>query len=220
MSSFQALYVELIRWKNTVQIATNAEMLAAKLRAKQALFMRLQLEKNWMFVSIEQFKYYDAKHTSKIYAIEDKVYLCVKNIRSTRSSKKLDYKYYESYKINMLINKQSYRLKLFANMRKIHNVFHVFLLESCKDLAEKKQTSFIYVNDEKQWEIKQILNSRKYREKLQYYIKWLNWDDINNEWLNANNMNRANDLIAEYHEKYSEQMTDERIARKRRKIIR
>ncbi len=195
-------------------------MLAAKLRAKQALFMRLQLEKSWMSVSAEQFKYYDAKHTSKIYAIEDKVYLCVKNIRSIRSSKKLDYKYYELYKINMLINKQSYRLKLFANMRKIHNVFHVFLLESCKDLAEKKQTSLIYVNDEEQWEIEQILNSRKYREKLQYYIKWLDWDDINNEWLNANNMNRASDLIAEYHEKYFEQMTNERIAKKRRKTIR
>ncbi len=103
-----------------------------------------------MFISAEQFKYYDAKHISKIYAIEDKMYLCVKNIKSTRSLKKLDYKYYESYKINMFINKQSYRLKLFANMKKIHNVFHVFLLESCKDLAEKKQTSLIYVNDEKQ----------------------------------------------------------------------
>jgi hypothetical protein len=103
-----------------------------------------------MFVSTKQFKYYDAKHISKIYAIEDKVYLCVKNIKSIRSSKKLDYKYYKSYKINMLINKQSYRLKLLANMRKIHNVFHVFLLESCKNLAEKKQTSLIYVNDEKQ----------------------------------------------------------------------
>jgi hypothetical protein len=128
--------------------------------------MRLQFEKSWMFVSTEQFKYYDAKHISKIYAIEDKVYLCVKNIKSIRSSKKLDYKYYESYKINMFINKQSYRLKLFANMRKIHNLFHVFLLESCKDLAEKKQTSLIYVNDEKQWKIKQIFNSRKYRDKL------------------------------------------------------
>jgi transcription elongation factor len=105
MSSFQALYVELIKWENTIQIATNAEVLAVKLRAKQALFMRLQFEKSWMFVSAKQFKYYDAKHTSKIYAIEDKVYLCVKNIRSIRSSKKLDYKYYESYKINMLINK-------------------------------------------------------------------------------------------------------------------
>jgi hypothetical protein len=220
MSSFQTLYVELIKWENTIQIATNAEVLAAKLCAKQALFMRLQLEKSWMIVSAEQFKYYDAKHTSKIYAIENKVYLCAKNIRSTRSSKKLDYKYYESYKISMLIDKQSYRLKLFANMRKIHNVFHVFLLESCKDLAEKKQTSFIYVNDEKQWKIEQVLNSRKYREKLQYYIKWLNWDDIHNEWLNANNMRHASDLIVKYHEKYSEQMTNERIARKRRKTTR
>jgi hypothetical protein len=174
MSSFQALYVELIKWKNTIQIATNVEVLAVKLRAKQALFIRLQLEKSWMFVSTKQFKYYDAKHTSKIYAMRNKVYLCVKNIKSTRSSKKLDYKYYESYKINMLINKQSYRLKLFANMKKIHNVFHVFLLESCKDVAKKKQTSLIYVNDEKQWKIKQILDFRKYREKLQYYIKWLN----------------------------------------------
>jgi hypothetical protein len=181
MSSFQALYVEFIRWENTVQIATNAEILADKLRAKQTLFMCLQLEKSWLFVSAKQSKYYDAKHISKVYAIEDKMYLCVKNIRSIRSSKKLDYKYYESYNINMLIDKQSYRLKLSINMRKIHNVFRVFLLESCKDLAEKKQTSFIYVNDEEQWKIKQILNSRKYREKLQYYIKWLNWDDIHNE---------------------------------------
>jgi hypothetical protein len=220
MSSFQALYVEFIKWKNTIQIATNVEILAVKLRAKQALCMRLQFEKNWLFVSAKQSKYYDTKHISKIYAIEDKMYLCVKNIKSTRSSKKLDYKYYESYKINMFIDKQSYRLKLSINMKKIHNVFHVFLFESCKDLAEKKQKSFIYVNDEKQWKIKQILNSRKYREKFQYYIKWLNWNDIYNEWLNANNMNHASDLIAEYHEKYFEQMINERIARKRRKTTR
>ncbi len=102
-----------------------------------------------MFASIEQFKYYDAKHTSKIYAMSDKVYLCVKNIKSTRSSKKLDYKYYESYTISMLINKQSYRLNLSLNMRKIHNVFHVFLLKSCKELAEREHALFIYVNDEK-----------------------------------------------------------------------
>ncbi len=182
--------------------------------------MRFQLEKNWLFVSAKQLKYYDAKHISKIYAIENKIYLCVKNIKSIWASKKIDYKYYKSYKINMFINKQSYRLILSINIKKIHNVFHVFLFKSCKDLAEKKQTSFIYVNDEKQWKIKQILNSRKYREKFQYYIKLLNWNDIHNEWLHANNMNHANDLIAEYREKYFKQLTNERIAKKRRKITR
>jgi hypothetical protein len=33
-------------------------------------------------------------------------------------------------------------------------------------------------------------------------------------------MNHANDLIAEYHEKYFEQMINERIARKHRKTTR
>jgi hypothetical protein len=105
-------------------------------------------------------------------------------------------------------------------MRKIHNVFHVFLFESCKKLAKKKHVSFIYVDDEEQWEIKHILNSRKHYDKLQYYIKWLNWNDIHNEWLNAKSMSNANDLIVDYHEKYSEQISNERIARKRRKTTR
>jgi hypothetical protein len=195
-------------------------MLVDKLRAEHALFMRLQLEKNWMFALIEQFKYYDVKHTSKIYAMSDKVYLCVKNIKSIQSSKKLDYKYYEFYTVSIFINKQFYRLNFSFNMTKIHNVFHVFLLESCKKLAEKKHALSIYVDDEKQWKIKHILNFRKHYDKLQYYIKWLDWDDIHNEWLDVKNMNNANNLIADYHEKYFEQISNERIAKKRRKITR
>jgi hypothetical protein len=52
--------------------------------------------------------------------------------------------------MNMFINKQSYRLKLSINMSKIHNVFHVFLFEFCKDFAKKKYASFIYINNEEQ----------------------------------------------------------------------
>jgi hypothetical protein len=152
--------------------------------------------------------------------MSDKVYLCVKNIKSIWSSKKLDYKYYEFYIISMFINKQFYRLNLSFNMRKIHNVFHVFLFESCKELAKKKHASFIYVDDEEQWKIKHILNSWKHYDKLQYYIKWLNWDDTHNEWLDAKSMNNASDLITDYHEKYSEQISNERVAKKRRKTIR
>jgi hypothetical protein len=58
------------------------------------------------------------------------IYLCVKNIKSIKSFKKLNYKYYESYAISMLVDKIFYRLNLSVNMRKIHNVFHVFLLKS------------------------------------------------------------------------------------------
>ncbi len=50
----------------------------------------------------------------------------------------------------MFIKKQSYCLNFLFSMKKIHNVFHVFLLEFCKDLAKKKYAFFIYINDEEQ----------------------------------------------------------------------
>jgi hypothetical protein len=79
------------------------------------------------------------------------MYLCVKNIKSTRFFKKLNYKYYDSYEIEKLINKQAYKLILLKNRRKIHNVFHVFLLESYKEsLEDAKSLSLIIIEDEDQ----------------------------------------------------------------------
>jgi hypothetical protein len=77
------------------------------------------------------------------------IYLCVKNIKFTKFFKKLNYKYYDSYKIEKLINKQAYKLILLKNMRKIHNVFHVSLLESYKESLENAKLSFfIIIEDE------------------------------------------------------------------------
>jgi hypothetical protein len=85
-----------------------------------------------------------------IYNVNDKVLLNVKNIIFTKSFKKLDYKYYDSYKIIELIKKQIYRLKLSFLLKEIHNVFHVFLLEShLYDLAKTLELlSIIEVDDE------------------------------------------------------------------------
>jgi hypothetical protein len=79
------------------------------------------------------------------------MYLCVKNIKFRKFFKKLNYKYYDSYEIEKLINKQAYKLILFKNMRKIHNVFHVFLLKSYKENFENAKSSFlIVIEDEDQ----------------------------------------------------------------------
>jgi hypothetical protein len=77
------------------------------------------------------------------------IYLCVKNIKSTRFFKKLNYKYYNSYEIEKLIDKQAYKLILLKNMKKIHNVFHVFRLESYKEnFKDAKSLFFIVIEDE------------------------------------------------------------------------
>jgi hypothetical protein len=101
------------------------------------------------------------------------VTLNVKNIIFTRSFKKLNYKYYDSYKIIELIEKQVYRLKLSFLLKEIHNVFHVFLLEShLYDLVRALELfSIIEVDDENQYEIDEVLNTRIKYEKLQYLIR-------------------------------------------------
>jgi hypothetical protein len=85
-----------------------------------------------------------------IYNVDDKVLLNVKNIIFTKSFKKLDYKYYDSYEIIELIKKQVYKLKLSFLLKEIHNVFHVSLLKSyLYDLARTFELfSIIEVDDE------------------------------------------------------------------------
>lgn len=78
-----------------------------------------------------QVKYYNSKYIPWTFKADDKVYLNSKNIDLTKPSKKLDYKYYNLFEVEMPIKKQVYWLKLTPKI-KMHNVFYVSLLEPCK----------------------------------------------------------------------------------------
>ena len=56
----------------------------------------------------QQTKYYNAKYKLQLYKVGDMVYLNNKIIKSTQQSKKLDYKYYKLYKVELSIEKQAY----------------------------------------------------------------------------------------------------------------
>jgi len=60
--------------------------------------------------------------------VGDKVWLSTRNIKTTRLSKKLDYKRVGPYKVSKVINQNAYKLDL-PNTLRIHNVFHVSLLD-------------------------------------------------------------------------------------------
>jgi hypothetical protein len=134
-------------------------------KLKNQLYRRLKKTRN------NQAKYYDEKHTSRIFNVEDKILLNFKNIHIFRSSKKLDHRYYKSFEIKEFIEKQAYKLRLSHTFR-IHNVFHVSLLKSYKERFDDVTTSFsIMINEEKHDEIKLILNNKLYRKRLQYLVK-------------------------------------------------
>jgi len=114
------------------------------------------------------------KHRKEVdYEVESKMFLNERNIVTARSFKKLDDKMLDSF-TNLDFIDSSYKLELSESMR-VYDVFHSDLLRSAVDdpLPDQKNepSGSIVVNDEDEWKIDDILNSRRYRRRLQYRVK-------------------------------------------------
>jgi hypothetical protein len=75
--------------------------------------LKNQLYKRLKKARKNQIKYYDEKHTLRIFNVENKILLNFKNIHTFKSFKKLDHKYYKSFAMQNLIEKQTYKFNLF-----------------------------------------------------------------------------------------------------------
>ncbi len=148
------------------------------------------------------------KHWKKmIYKINDMMFLNSRNIMILWSSKKLDDKMLEFFKILIEIE-HAYQLKLSLTM-KIHSKFASNLLWlDLKDALEEQQnesSDFIVIKDEDEWKVKNILNFRHYeRDKwLQYCVNWKEYD-INLHWYNINKSEFKDCLkvVNNFHEHY------------------
>ncbi len=182
MNSFTILYrnENVSKWKNQIQKDFEKKMSTTRFRILKITILKDQLYKRLKEARKNQVKYYDEKHTLRIFNVENKILLNFKNIHTFISFKKFDHKYYESFKMQNLVEKQAYKLDLSHTFR-IHKVFHVFLLKSFKKRFDEMITSFsIMINEKRHNEVKLILNKKLYRKRLQYFVKWLHWSNIEN----------------------------------------
>src|SRR5213078_2283608 len=124
----------------------------------------------------QQAKYYDAKHKRVEFNVGDKVWLLSQNIRTQRPSKKLDWKRLGPYPILERIGTQAYRLQLPSSM-KIHPVFHVSLLDRYveSDIPARIQPPppSVVVDNEVEYEVEEVLDSKVSRKRLFYLVKWI-----------------------------------------------
>ena len=148
------------------------------------------------------------KHQKKmIYKIDDMMFLNSRNITISRSSKKLDDKMLEFFKILIKI-KHAYRLKLSSTM-KIHSKFasNLLQLDSKNSLNEQRNESSdsIVIDDEDEWEMKNILNFRHYKrgKRLQYHVNQKEYD-VNLNWYNVDEseFKECQKIINDFHEWY------------------
>src|SRR5439155_19764400 len=123
----------------------------------------------------QQARYYDAKHKRVEYKVGDKVWLLSSNIHTQRLSKKLDWKRLSPYLILERIGTQAYRLQLPPSLR-IHPVFHISLLDryNKSDIPGRIQPTPppVVVENQLEYEVEEILDSRLMHNRLLYLVKW------------------------------------------------
>ncbi len=148
------------------------------------------------------------KHWKKmIYKINDMMFLNSRNIMISRSSKKLDDKMLEFFKILIKIE-HAYQLKLSLTM-KIHSKFasNLLQLDSKNSLNKQRNESSdsIVIDDEDEWKMKNILNFKHYeRDKwLQYCVNWKEYD-VDLHWYNVDEseFKECSKIVNYFHEQY------------------
>jgi hypothetical protein len=147
--------------------------------------------------------YYDQdKKKPPSFQTNDNVWLVHHQVRGTRPSRKLDNKRLGPYKIIRKLSNNTYKLKLPASMR-IHPVFHVSHLEQHKANQFpgriKPRSPPVVVNAEEEYEVERVLDSRIFRSKLQYLVKWEGWDTSENTWRPKNDLRNCQRLVEEFH---------------------
>ncbi len=143
-----------------------------------------------------------------IYEVDDQVWLVFENIKITRSCKDLKDKQLNFYSITVKVE-IFYRLQLSRSMKHIHSVFSSKYLQTSSNdsLSEQHSESsklMIIEENEKHWKVDDILNFRRYRERLQYKVKWIEVDH-DDEWyyVDKEKFDDSKKVLNEFHKLYS-----------------
>jgi hypothetical protein len=164
-------------------------------------------------------QYYDQHRRDKELNIGDRVWLKTTNIRTRRECKKLDARKIGPFEITKRIGPLAYRLDLPETL-KIHNVFHIELLEPVKDSTIEGQPEYpqgpLESTEDQEWEVKGIIDSRIHPEYgFQYRVAWEgDWEPT---WEPPTNCTGCPELVTAFHVSNPDKPTPE--AREFRRTI-
>ncbi len=189
------------------QVLKNINIYLACDRTKNLIQLRTELEKQWTELGLGKKKYYgnekyyNAKHKLKSYRVGDKIWLSDRNIRTSRPTKKLGYKYHGSFIISKSIGKQAYELDLTKALQNIPDVFHISLLKPYHTVEghAPPPSPSIEIDGEDQAEIEEVLDSSMHYGKLRYLAESLEYSLSDNEYILADNLSCADEYMTEFY---------------------
>ena len=146
----------------------------------------------------------DKEKKHHTYQVGDQVWLDGRNIKTYHPTAKLAPKRHGPFPIKRALSTITYQLML-PEQWKIHDVFHVDLLTPYREM-EFHSPNYArpppdLIGEEEQYEVEQVLDEHNYGhwKKKQYLVKWKGYPNSDNQWLDAKDMENAQELIAEFH---------------------
>src|ERR1700709_2193988 len=150
------------------------------------------------------------------FEIGDQVWLDAKNIKQRRPSVKLSDRRLGPFEVLEKVGELNYKLKL-PDKYKIHPVFHVSLLTAYQpsQLVEREEPNRPppdIVDQIPEYEVEEILHSRKRRGRLQVLVRWKGYPLEEATWEPIENVKNAPDEIAEFYRKNPTAVKDAHIS--------
>ena len=235
MSSFETMQKYTSRMFFEKSANFKAKSKSAKKHVEKLIELMKVLKVNLAHAQKQQVKYKNAKTKLKNFDVKSYVNVNEKNIRIKRN-KKLEWKFFESFKMLDTIENQTYRLDIFKRWR-IHDVFHVSLLEKIVfKRKEKASLKFTYqsndidieedekLTNEKFW-VEIILNNKIYKEdqisnksysesELYYLVQWENYEK--HIWKSVAVIKHLRNMLRKFHMKNSKKDDASKLINRRR----
>jgi len=199
VSSFFANYEfeseTLKKSREFVQIAQKATI-----QIEQIHLLHKELQKNIQFLSKCMTLYANKKRDREsTFKKRDKAYLLRRNIKTKRSSNKLNHTKLELFEILEEKRSINYELNLSASM-KIHLIFDISLLKSA-DLNTSIQTESSDIDSESQnieYEVENILNQQNIKDQSHWLVKWKDYEHIEDTWNSKRNLKNCQMLLWQF----------------------
>ena len=147
-----------------------------------------------------KWQYDKCRSESVEYKISDKVWLEGTNIMTDRPMKKLGDKRFGPFKVLEKVGRSSYKLAIPKTWKSIHPVFNELFLTpyhepSFPTQPRNTEPPPIVVGLEKEYEVKEIVDSKKTRGDVRYKVHWEGYGPHEMTWEPIANLANAMDAI-------------------------
>ena len=180
--------------------APKREMPAVEVRLEKLAELRKRLIAHWENANESMAKRYNASHALKTFRRDQLVVLSTRNLR-IKTARKLSPKWIGPFKVLKPIGSQAYRIALPEKYSRLHNVFHVNMLE---EWHSDKRNDADYMplpdleEDDEEYEVEEVKDEHKFDGEIHFLVKWKGWPSEYNEWVPEYDMANARKSIADY----------------------